>query len=235
MSTILPFRKCAKRVDELKKEFSYPPKYLGGRPSHAWGDILIHKKVLHFGSGDMKPVPSTNNQDLIRMSSQLVTVDDDKESGADYSTLQEVPDRDLDTVWSEHVLEHIPMEDIPDVFLQIYNMLKPGGKFLFTVPNILSFGGFFTCWDHRNHAEAVEFAGIASAVCGFEVLDIFRWSKHKTVQRHKKWHEEKNELALYLTNFMWENYSLDTAQFVTALLQKPNPDLIPKRDDELTT
>ena len=222
MSVVLPFRKCVKHIDGLKKKFLYPFPYLNGRPPHTWGGILNGKKVLHFGAGDMKPTPSTNNQDLLNMSSQLITVDDDKEAGTDYNHLHEVPDKDLDTVWSEHVLEHIPMEDIPEVFTQIYDMLKPGGKFLFTVPNILSFGGFFTCWDHRNHAEAVEFAGIASAVCGFEVLDIFRWSKQKTIQRHAKWQQEKNEMALFLTKFMWENYSLDTAQFVTVLLQKPD-------------
>ena len=222
MSTILPFRQVARKTNDLKEKFKYPFPFLPGRPSHTWGDILKDKKVLHFGSGDIKPTPSSNNQMLLNLSKSLITVDDDKETGADYNYLHEVPDTDIDTVISEHVLEHVAIEDVEGVFTSIYQMLKPGGKFLFTVPNILSFGVWFTCFDHKNHAEAVEFAAIASCVCDFEVKDIFRWTKESQIQRIRKWEEENNEMAFFLLQFMWEQYSLDAAQFVTVLLEKPN-------------
>ena len=222
MSTILPFRQVAQKTNQLKERFKYPFPFLNGRPPHTWRDILKDKKVLHFGSGDINPVPSSNNQMLLDLSSLLITVDDDKETGADYNYLKEVPDRDIDTVISEHVLEHIAMENIEGVFTSIYNMLKPGGKFLFTVPNILSYGVWFTCFDHRNHAEAVEFAAIASSVCDFEVKDIFRWTKEKQTNKILKWQQDNNQLELFLLKFMWEQYSLDAAQFVTVLLEKPS-------------
>jgi SAM-dependent methyltransferase len=43
-----------------------------------------------------------------------------------------LPDRSCDWVFSNSVLEHV--DDIPGIFKEVARVLKPGGRFLFTVP-----------------------------------------------------------------------------------------------------
>lgn len=54
-------------------------------------------------------------------------------------SLLELPYEDnfFDVVFSFQVLEHIPPEDLPQAIKEVYRVLKPGGKFIPSVPTVI--------------------------------------------------------------------------------------------------
>jgi len=53
-----------------------------------------------------------------------------------------LPDACVDLIASEHLLEHV--EDIQGLLRESHRLLRPGGRFVFTTPNFLSYSGMAT-------------------------------------------------------------------------------------------
>ena len=53
-----------------------------------------------------------------------------------------LPDASVDLIASEHLLEHV--QDIEGLLRESHRLLKPGGRFIFTTPNFLSYSGIAT-------------------------------------------------------------------------------------------
>jgi len=52
------------------------------------------------------------------------------------SDLSQFGDRSLEEVYASHVLEHVPQRAMMTTLAGIYRALKPGGRFLVSVPNM---------------------------------------------------------------------------------------------------
>lgn len=121
--------------------------------------VASARDVLHLGSG---PVWLGEYCDAPLDAKRVVAVDPDAEELArnpaseKYATGGEhipLPDESIDVITSEHVVEHLTDPDA--VLREAHRLLRPGGRFIFTTPNALSYFGIATratpLWFHRRY------------------------------------------------------------------------------------
>lgn len=115
--------------------------------------------IVHLGAG---PMPFANVCDSALAGKTVYAVDPDGEAleknpsphrlvaGGEAIPL---PDASVDLVAAEHVVEHL--EDPEAVMRELHRLLRPGGRFVFTTPNLLSYFGLATrmtpLWFHRRY------------------------------------------------------------------------------------
>jgi predicted SAM-dependent methyltransferase len=62
----------------------------------------------------------------------------------DIRDLSQFADRSIDEVYASHVLEHVPLADVTKTLSGIYRVLKRGGKFMVSVPDMDVLGKLVT-------------------------------------------------------------------------------------------
>lgn len=88
----------------------------------------------------------------------------DRHADADVKAdMWELPfdDNSVDSIWSSHALEHIPMAKVPPTLKEWHRVLKPGGRAIIQVPNFDYVARYWLTGADRSWAEAMVF-GIQS-------------------------------------------------------------------------
>ena len=180
-----------------------PPRYVQGR---SW-DPIRSRSVLSLGCGSSE---SEQFRELLSFAASVDGVDSDPMSGARYASLAEVPTGAHDALVAEHVLEHMTHEEVVDALTHAARILRPGSAMIVTLPNISNFGSWFNNFDHKNFSPPEDTAAIIE-LHGFQVVDMFGWSKQSRFERHARMPEEERRLC----SFMEENWGLTLPQFIT--------------------
>lgn len=189
------------RRDEISRRISV--NYVQGR---SWGPIA-GRRVLSLGSGS---VEGAQFREIASVASRAAGVDSDPLSGAQFSSLADVPSGEFDALVAEHVVEHMTHDQVIEAFSQAARILPPGGIVIITAPNVSNFGSWFNNHDHRNFTPPLETAAILE-LSGFHVLDVFGWSKPERHARHMSMGDEERRLCA----FVEENWGLTLPQFIT--------------------
>jgi predicted SAM-dependent methyltransferase len=175
-------------------------------------DFAVNKKVLHFGSGNIE---NSNHKLYENLSSEITSVDNDQSSGADFKKIEDVSSHDYDVIIAEHVFEHIPIQCIDKIAINFKRLIKDKGIILFTVPNIMNFGGWFCDHQHVNFAPPDQIAAIFE-LAGFEAIDRFGWSKQRHFERHSR---TFTETEVFIANFLQQEYGLQLHRYVSYVLK----------------
>jgi predicted SAM-dependent methyltransferase len=104
-------------------------------------------------------------------------------------------DSSIDSIWSSHSLEHVPMVKVPETLKEWHRVLKPGARAIVSVPNFDYVAKYWLTGPDRPWAEAMVFgtqategefhkAAFTAAIlkgdleaAGFEVKRVeMRWS-----------------------------------------------------------
>jgi len=169
-----------------------------------------NKEIIHFGSGK---VEKSNHQMIKEIASKVISIDCDKDSGADYATPKNALQKETkkyDGLFSEHVIEHIPIQAVPEIFRDLRCLLNKDAEVILTIPNIYNFGAFFSNYEHVNFSPPDHIASIIELE-GFPCNKIFSWSKQRHVQRHSS----LSEVEFFIANFLEKEFNLQLARFVT--------------------
>ena len=106
------------------------------RPFHIRGDAIATKDLLDIGPGR-------------HLSKEFITVDFNWRGGLDIcwdiTTGLPLDDECVSGVFSEHCIEHIPLESGDLVLAEIYRVLKPGGRVRIVMPDA---GIYLTRYTH---------------------------------------------------------------------------------------
>jgi predicted SAM-dependent methyltransferase len=148
-----------------------------------------------------------------KISKKVISIDSDIESGSNYKTITEAIDKETykyDGLFCEHVVEHIPVQELPQIFKELRVLLKKDADVVITVPNIYNFGNFFQNYEHINYSPPIHIAAIIEME-GYKCDNIFSWSKQKHFIRHTNF----NETEVYIANFMEREYGLQLGRYVT--------------------
>ena len=96
------------------------------------------KRVLHIGCGT--PNPDKLHQNFRGPNWQEVRMDIDPSVApdiiADMTNMDMVKDNEFDAIWSSHNIEHLYYHQVPVAFAEFFRVIKPGGFFLVTLPDI---------------------------------------------------------------------------------------------------
>ena len=180
-----------------------PPRYAPGR---SWEPIR-GRQVLSLGCGS---VEGEQFKELLAAAAGAEGVDTDPKSGAKFRTLLEVPSGEFTALVAEHVLEHLTHEQVLSSFKQAARILPQGATVIITLPNINNFGIWFSDFDHKNFCPPVDTAAILE-LHGFQVMDMFGWSKPSRYQRHLAMGDQERALCA----FMEANWGLTLPQYIT--------------------
>jgi len=198
---VISYSEVTRRRAEIRSRI--PFRYMSGRN---WA-IIRDRSVVSLGCGS---VEGSQFLELKQVSSSVVGVDTDPQSGAHYSALSDVPADQHNALVAEHVLEHLTHAQMLDAFTEIARILVPGSPVIITLPNINNFGIWFHDFDHKSFCPPVDTAAILEAH-GFHVTDLFGWSKHARFMRH----QSMNDFEQHLCAFIEENWGLTLPHYVT--------------------
>jgi predicted SAM-dependent methyltransferase len=172
-------------------------------------DNTQHYKVMSFGSG---PVNNSQVLELKRSFRELITVDSDPMTDSDFLSLGAVAECDFDLIVSEHTIEHILFDDCADLFSKFKTKLKPGGGIFLTLPDIQNHGAWFCDYDHKNFTPWWDLCALLELE-DFDVKHVFNWSSRAKSDRLNA--ETCSDADRYLMSFMWHNYGLSIADYVS--------------------
>lgn len=96
----------------------------------AWEDVA-KREHIHLYAGDIYPRPV----DMSHLVGLSLTREDAQHIKHDVRKPIPLPDNSVDSYQAEDVFEHVPYNDLPAVFAEIYRVLKPGGLFRLSVPD----------------------------------------------------------------------------------------------------
>jgi len=98
------------------------------------------KRVLHIGCGAANKAKLHQSFHGEEWHEIRLDIDPKVEPDivADMTDLSMIPDAAVDAVWSSHNIEHLHAHQVAGVFQSLFRILKPGGLFLVTMPDIQS-------------------------------------------------------------------------------------------------
>ena len=176
---------------------------------------LYDKKVLHFGCGN---VEEGDHVFFKEMASEITSVDNDISSGADFKSLEDVTLEDYhDFLVTEHVLEHIPIDQIDNIAAEFKRLASKKGKVIITLPNIRNFGAWFSNYQHVNFAPPEQIAAIFE-LSGFTAIERYGWSKQQHFERHANLTNAWQQIAAFLDM----EYGLQLYRYITYVLESKN-------------
>lgn len=129
-------KKTSKRKKSTAAAAKKPPRQMSLLPPEAKTGV---RRVLHVGCG-----PAANKQKLpVAFQGddwQEVRLDIDPgvkpDIVADIMDMHMIADDSFDAVYSSHNLEHVYAYQVPQVLSEFFRVVKPGGGFLITLPDI---------------------------------------------------------------------------------------------------
>jgi len=102
------------------------------------------KMVLHIGCGKANPEKLHKKFQGDDWFEVRLDIDPSVEPDivSDMSSMPMIPDSSLDALWSSHNVEHLYPHMVNGTFKEFFRILKPGGFFLVTLPDIQTVAGF---------------------------------------------------------------------------------------------
>ena len=200
----------ASNINKRFGRMSYRENGGASRANYIWD-----KKVLNFGSGDLQ---KGDNLFFSKMASDLSSVDNNPAVEADFKSLEEIKvDNHYDVIIAEHVLEHIPINEVDNIAFEFKRLVNENGRLIITLPNIRNFGAWFCDHQHVNYAPPEQIAAIFE-LHGFKTIDRFGWSKQSHFERHVKHIPE----IQHFISFLRMEYGLEIWRYVTYILESKN-------------
>jgi hypothetical protein len=172
-------------------------------------DNITHYKALSFGSG---PVNDPNAKLISESVKEVVTVDNDPMTEADFLSLDDMTDCDFDLIISEHTIEHILFDDCAELFAKFKTKLKQGGGVFLTLPDIQNHGAWFCDYDHKNFTPWWDLCALLELE-GFNVDHVFNWSKRSKAARLDP--NTCSDFDRKVMTFMWKNYGMSIADYIS--------------------
>jgi len=142
------FRRFNRDTNKLFYKLSGKPHYMTVYAKYLGEAVREAQDIIHLGAGPLwlgevckEPLDGKT----------IYAVDPDAEALARnpaqrkvvaYGEAIPLPDASIDVITSEHIAEHL--QDPQAVLREAYRLLRPGGKFIFTTPNLLSYSGIAT-------------------------------------------------------------------------------------------
>lgn len=150
MGILRRFVQLNKRSNELYYRFTDRPHYWKAYQRIVDEAVAPARDVLHLGSGPLwlgkvATVPLDDKT--------VIAVDPDEQALAKnpaarricaYGEAIPLPDGSVDVIAADHLLEHLERPEA--VLREAHRLLRPGGRFVFTAPNLLSYTGLATHW-----------------------------------------------------------------------------------------
>lgn len=164
-------------------------KYQKGLPSSIWkvpiitDNIKFIVNIVKIKNGDKILDIGAHNRSLqsqFKNYGRQITyksMDIDKSLPHDYYSLDEIKDK-FDVIICLEVIEHMPAEAGVKMLTKIYKLLRPGGRFIMSTPNIYHPVVFRTDPTHITPYGYQDLAGILLSL-KFEGLRIYRISSFK--------------------------------------------------------
>ncbi len=87
---------------------------------------------------------------------------------ADAKNLDPINDKSFNSVWAGEIFEHIPEEELPEVFNEIHRVLKPEGRLIFSVPS----GYHHDDPLHLNHWSFDSFRKLLETICPLKIIKL---------------------------------------------------------------
>ncbi len=104
------------------------------------------------------------------------TIDIEEYANPDYlGDFREMTFKDVEAIRAHHLLEHFPIQEVPDILSLWYSWLKPGGVLLIEVPD---FEGVCREWEQTRYKDRF-------LLFTFGTTAKNEWGKH-----YYGWHEE---------------------------------------------
>ena len=100
------------------------------------------------------------------------SMDIDPSYSHDYSSFEEIQET-FDMVLLFEVIEHLGLDEGREMVRNIYQILKPGGRVIFTTPNVYTPGRYWKDVTHRTAYHYEELGGLLLHQ-DFEILEICR-------------------------------------------------------------
>lgn len=152
-----------KAAQAVKASFASIVKAAGGK-----------KLVLHIGCGAANPAKLHQSFQGPEWHEVRLDIDASVKPDivADMIDMSAVPDESVDAVWSSHNIEHLYPHDVPGALKEISRVIKNGGAFLVTLPDIQSVANYVA---HGNLEEPI-YDSPAGPICPIDILYGFRKS-----------------------------------------------------------
>jgi len=166
--------------------------------------------LLDIGAGDKR---LKETLEKASWPGEYFSLDIDNKFSHNYDCLEKV-DREFDCIAMLEVLEHLNLRDGINYIENAYRLLKPGGIFIISTPNIRHINAFWAAdithirpWPHRDLYAILRLAGFESA----EIFRIRLLNRLPTI---------KDNLKFILSQYICAILGADCAQGIMAIVRK---------------
>jgi len=175
-----------------------------------WDWVLSPRpsKLLDFGGGR-----GSSGGFLNAHCDAYYRLDPDVTCEPDFKTFEDLPqDMMFDCVVSCDVFEHIDRHEYYEIFCNIFNVMKDGGKCIITIPNVSHWQKYIGDFDHKSPAAFHEI-GMWMTAAGFDVVDAYLFNlKEKYNERLARINQD--EIGRKVLSVLHECFEMHPASHV---------------------
>ncbi len=163
--------------------------------------------ILDVGSGVDMPLKKVIGN------CNYYSLEPDPQSNPDFRNVADIPDDlQFDVAWSNQVLEHVTIPEAIEIIRGVLNVLKPGGIYISTVPNM---------------AHPVRYWGDSTHVTAWSIGDyygLFRMNGYEVPNyiRYGKVGLPENPIKRFIVKAVAEAYRIDWMDSIAIVAQKPS-------------
>jgi SAM-dependent methyltransferase len=141
-------RRLNRGSNQLFYQLSGKPHYMTVYAKYLGDAVRGAHDIIHLGAGPLwlgevcKESLEGKNVYAVDPDAEALARNPAQHKVVAYGESIPLPDASIDVITSEHIAEHL--EQPQAVLQEAYRLLRPGGKFIFTAPNLLSYSGIAT-------------------------------------------------------------------------------------------
>jgi SAM-dependent methyltransferase len=162
--------------------------------------------VLDVGSGVDLPLKAHIQRE------HYYSLEPDPRAQSDFRHTNDIPgDLHFDLAWSNQVLEHVTIAEAMEIVSGVYRVLKPGGYYISTVPNVAHPVRYWADSTHKTHWSIGDYYGLFR-MNDYSVVDYVRYGKVDL---------PSNPIKRFIVQTVSEAYRIDWADSIAIVAQKP--------------